>query len=180
MNFEYRPTVSLRPYSANARTHSPKQIRQIARSIKLFGFNNPVLIDDDDLIIAGHGRLEAAKQLNLKTVPCVRLSHLSEADKRAYVLADNRLAEKAGWDNETLAIELQHLVDVGFDLDSIGFEPAEADLIIEGMGGESDQPENQVPQHPDGLPSADRVTSGFSESMSSFAAIRPILRPTAF
>ena len=152
MNFEYRPTVSLRPYSANARTHSPKQIRQIARSIERFGFNNPVLIDDDDLIIAGHGRLEAAKQLNLKTVPCVRLSHLSEADKRAYVLADNRLAEKAGWDNETLAIELQHLVDVGFDLDLIGFEPAEADLIIEGMGGESDQPENQVPEHPDGPP----------------------------
>ena len=117
MNFEHRPTNSLRPYSGNARTHSPKQVRQIARSIERFGFNNPILIDDDDQIIAGHGRVEAAKQLRMKTVPCVRLSHLSEDDKRAYVLADNRLAEKAGWDNEVLAIELQHLVDVGFDID---------------------------------------------------------------
>ncbi len=145
MNFEYRPTSSLRPYSGNARTHSLKQIKQIARSIERFGFNNPVLIDDDDQIIAGHGRVEAAKQLRMKTVPCVRLSHLSESDKRAYVLADNRLAEKAGWDNEVLAIELQHLVDVGFDIDLTGFEPAETDLIIEGFDPESDQPENQVP-----------------------------------
>lgn len=76
MNFEHRPTNSLRPYSGNARTHSPKQIKQIARSIERFGFNNPVLIDDEDLIIAGHGRVEAARQLRMKTVPCVRLSHL--------------------------------------------------------------------------------------------------------
>lgn len=145
MNFEHRPASSLRPYSGNARTHSPKQIKQIARSIERFGFNNPVLIDDDDMIIAGHGRVEAARQLRMKTVPCVRLSHLSEDDKRAYVLADNRLAEKAGWDNEVLAIELQHLVDVGFDIDLTGFEPAETDLIIEGIGEESDQPENQLP-----------------------------------
>jgi len=110
MNFEYRPTHSLSPYSGNARTHSPKQVKQIARSIERFGFNNPVLIDDDDRIMAGHGRVEAAKQLKLKTVPCVRLSHLSESDKRAYVLADNRLAEKAGWDSEILAIvgEVHH------------------------------------------------------------------------
>ena len=99
MNFENRPTHSLRPYARNARTHSPKQIKQIARSIERFGFNNPVLIDDEDQIIAGHGRLLAAKQLNMKTVPCVRLSHLSEADNKAYVIADNRLAEKSGWDN---------------------------------------------------------------------------------
>ena len=98
MNFENRPTNSLRPYSGNARTHSPKQIKQIARSIERFGFNNPVLVDDDDQIIAGHGRVEAAKLLNMKTVPTVRLSHLSEAEKKAYILADNRLAEKAGWD----------------------------------------------------------------------------------
>jgi hypothetical protein len=149
VNFEQRPTASLRPYSGNARTHSPKQIKQIARSIERFGFNNPVLIDDDNQIIAGHGRVEAAKQLKLKTVPCVRLSHLTEDDKRAYVLADNRLAEKAGWDNEVLAIELQHLVDVGFDLDLTGFEPAETDLIIEGIGEESDQPENLVPERGD-------------------------------
>src|SRR6267142_1627005 len=146
MNFENRPTNSLRPYSGNARTHSPKQIKQISRSIERFGFNNPVLVDDDNQIIAGHGRVEAAKLLNLKTVPTVRLSHLSEDDKRAYILADNRLAEKAGWDNEFLAIELQHLADVGFDVSLIGFEPAEVDIIIEGIGDESEQPENVVPE----------------------------------
>ena len=86
MNFENRPTHSLRPYPGNARTHSPKQIRQISRSIERFGFNNPVLVDDDDQIIAGHGRVEAAKLLNMKTVPTVRLSHLSEAEKKAYIL----------------------------------------------------------------------------------------------
>ena len=150
MNFENRPTHSLQPYSRNARTHSPKQIKQIARSIERFGFNNPLLIDDEDQIIAGHGRLLAAKQLNLKTVPCVRLSHLTEADKKAYVIADNRLAEKSGWDNEILAIELQHLVDIGFDVDLTGFEPAETDLIIEGIGEESEQPENHVPAGSDG------------------------------
>src|SRR5467141_4459400 len=146
MNFENRPTNSLRPYSGNARTHSPKQIKQIARSIARFGFNNPVLVDDDDQIIAGHGRVEAAKLLGLKTVPTVRLSHLSDDDKRAYILADNRLAEKAGYDNEILAIELQHLADVGFDVSLIGFEPAEVDIIFEGIGDESEQPENLVPE----------------------------------
>jgi len=94
MNFENRPTHSLRPYAGNARTHSPKQIKQISRSIERFGFNNPVLVDDDDQIIAGHGRVEAAKLLNMKTVPTVRLSHLSEAEKRAYILADNRGVKK--------------------------------------------------------------------------------------
>ena len=85
MNFENRPTHSLRPYPGNARTHSPKRIKQISRSIDRFGFNNPVLVDDDDQIIAGHGRVEAAKLLNMKTVPTVRLSHLSEAEKKAYI-----------------------------------------------------------------------------------------------
>ncbi len=150
MNFENRPTHSLRPYAGNARTHSPKQIKQIARSIERFGFNNPVLVDDDDQIIAGHGRVEAAKLLNLKTVPTVRLSHLSEAEKKAYILADNRLAEKAGWDNEVLAIELQGLVDLGFDVLLTGFEPAEVDIIIEGIGDESEQPENLVPEETSG------------------------------
>jgi hypothetical protein len=152
MNFENRPTHSLRPYPGNARTHSTKQIRQIARSIERFGFNNPVLVDDDDQIIAGHGRVEAAKLLGLKTVPTVRLSHLSEDDKRAYILADNRLAEKAGYDNEILAIELQHLADVGFDVSLIGFEPAEVDIIFEGLGDESEQPENLVPEETSGPP----------------------------
>src|ERR1700704_6340819 len=101
MNIEYTPIRDLRPYANNARTHSKKQIKDIARSIRRFRFNNPVLIDDDGLIIAGHGRVEAAKLNGMDAVPTVRLSHLSDAEKRAYILADNRLAEKAGWDRRS-------------------------------------------------------------------------------
>src|SRR5258707_10808826 len=106
MKIEYIPVRQLRPYPKNARTHSRKQIQQIANSIKKFGFCNPVLIDDAKQIIAGHGRVEAAKQLGIDAVPTCRLSHLSDADKRAYVLADNKLAEKAGWDRELWRLEL--------------------------------------------------------------------------
>ena len=130
----------------------PSRSSRLPSSIERFGFNNPVLVDDDDQIIAGHGRVEAAKLLELKTVPTVRLSHLSDQEKRAYILADNRLAEKAGWDNEVLAIELQGLVDLGFDVLLTGFEPAEVDIIIEGMGDESEQPENLIPEAPSGPP----------------------------
>jgi DNA modification methylase len=129
---EQLPLSALRPYARNARTHSPKQIAQIAASIREFGFNNPVLIDRHAEIIAGHGRVEAARKLGLDTVPCVRLEHLTEAQKRAYILADNRLAEKAGWDREILAIELQHLttIDVDFDVTLTGFEMGEVDLLL--------------------------------------------------
>ena len=123
--------ASLRPHPNNARTHSNKQIRQIADSIKKFGFCNPVLIDDAKQIIAGHGRVEAAKLLGIDAVPTCRLSHLSEADKRAYILADNKLAEKAGWDRELLAIELQGLIDLDFEIELTGFEMPEIDLILE-------------------------------------------------
>jgi len=98
--------ASLKPYPRNARTHSKKQIAAIARSIARFGFTNPVLIDEADQIMAGHGRVAAALQLGLAEVPTLRISHLCETDKRAYILADNRLAEKAGWDREVLAVEL--------------------------------------------------------------------------
>src|SRR5262245_56136103 len=110
MKIKYMRVCELRPYPNNARTHSKKQIRQIANSMAKFGFCNPVLIDDDKQIIAGHGRVEAAKLLGIDAVPTCRLSHLSEADKRAYILADNKLAEKAGWDKQLLAIELQYLI----------------------------------------------------------------------
>src|SRR6266571_4557107 len=122
MRIEYMSVHALRPYAGNARTHSRKQIRQIANSIERFGFCNPVLIDDDKQIIAGHGRVQAAKLLGIEEVPTVRLSHLTEADKRAYVLADNRLAEKAGWDREILAIELQALIDLDIKVELTGFE----------------------------------------------------------
>ena len=105
LSIKQLPVGSLKPYDRNARTHSAKQIAQIAAGIKAFGFNNPVLIDKDAGIIAGHGRVEAAKRLGLKTVPCVHLDHLDDAQKRSYILADNKLAEKAGWDPEILRIE---------------------------------------------------------------------------
>src|SRR5687768_17660468 len=105
MEVEVLPIAGLRPYPGNARTHSKKQIKQIATSIERFGFTNPVLISDDNEIIAGHGRVEAAKLLRIESVPTVRLSHLSDSERRACVIADNKLAQNAGWDREVLAIE---------------------------------------------------------------------------
>ena len=131
MNIEYTLVRELQPYPNNARTHSRKQIRQIANSIKRFGFNNPVLIDDKCQVIAGHGRVEAAKLLGLHAVPTVRLSHLSDVDKRAYILADNKLAAKAGWDREMLATELQGLLELDFDIELTGFEMPEVDVILD-------------------------------------------------
>src|SRR5712692_6373972 len=150
MKIELTAVRELRPYLNNARTHSRKQIRQIARSIKKFGFCNPVLIDDAKQIIAGHGRVEAAKLLSIDAVPTCRLSHLSEADKRAYILADNRLAEKAGWDKELLAIELQGLIDLNVEIELTGFEMPEIDIILEDAreaNGASSGPEDHVPQY---------------------------------
>jgi ParB-like chromosome segregation protein Spo0J len=128
---EVLPLAQLKPYPRNARTHSKKQISAIARSIERFGFNNPVLIDANDQIIAGHGRVAAAQQLGLAQVPTLRISHLSELDKRAYILADNRLAEKAGWDREALAIELGELAVLLTDgIEITGFETGEVDLLL--------------------------------------------------
>lgn len=147
-----RCVASLKPYTRNARTHSKKQIKQIASSIERFGFVNPVLVSDDGGIIAGHGRVEAAKQLGLKTVPTLALSHLSETEKRAYVLADNKLALNAGWDREILAIELQGLVDIDFDVELTGFSLAEIDFVLEEAGeADPDAPdaaEDTVPEAP--------------------------------
>lgn len=144
-----RPLASLTPYTRNARTHSKKQIRQIAASIERFGFVNPVLIRDSGEIVAGHGRVEAARQLGLKTVPTLALSHLSEAELKAYVLADNKLALNAGWDRETLAVELQGLIDIEFDVELTGFSLAEIDLVLDEASDASpegrDAPEDEVP-----------------------------------
>lgn len=128
---EYRSLESLRPYPRNARTHSKKQIRQIADSIREFGFTNPVLITDEGEIAAGHGRVAAAKMAGLETVPTLRLSHLSPAQVRAYILADNKLALNAGWDQEILAIELQALIDLDYDVTQTGFSLAEIDFTID-------------------------------------------------
>jgi DNA modification methylase len=131
MAIEPMPLARLRPYSGNARTHSKKQIRQIADSIRRFGFTNPVLIGKDGEIIAGHGRVEAAKLVGLESVPTVRLAHLDGAQRRAYVLADNKLALNAGWDQELLAIELQGLIALDFDIEVTGFSPSEIDVVLD-------------------------------------------------
>jgi len=152
MKIEYMLVHELRAYPNNARTHSRKQLRQIANSIEKFGFCNPVLIDDDKQIIAGHGRVEAAKLLGIEAVPTCRLSHLSPADKRAYILADNRLAASAGWDKELLAIELQGLIELDVDIELTGFEMAEIDVILEDAREASTRngPEDNVPEHSPG------------------------------
>lgn len=128
------PIESLQLRRNNPRTHSPRQIRQIADSIEEFGFTNPILIDSRGIVIAGHGRLRAAKTLGLKIVPTLCLDHLTPDQARAYVIADNRLAENAGWDRDLLAIELQELSasDLDFDLEVTGFETPELDLLITG------------------------------------------------
>jgi DNA modification methylase len=135
---ETLPLDQLRPWPRNARTHSRKQIRQIAESIRRFGFTNPVLIDAEDRILAGHGRVLAARELGMATAPCLRVSHMSPAEKRAYVLADNKLALNAGWDEELLALELKELMsaDIDFGIDVTGFSIAEVDQLIEGLAPE--------------------------------------------
>jgi DNA modification methylase len=134
----------LRPYTKNARTHSKKQIWQIAESINRFGFTNPVLISDDDEIIAGHGRVEAAKLLGMRSLPTVRLSHLNAAQRRAYVIADNKLALNAGWDRELLAIELQALIDLDLDVEITGFSLAEIDIVLDEARESSPDPERDA------------------------------------
>ena len=127
----YLKVASLKPYARNARVHSKKQIRQIADSIKRFGFTNPVLVSDENEIIAGHGRVAAARLLEMETVPTIALSHLTESERRAYVLADNKLALNAGWDGDILAIELQGLADIDFDVSLTGFSIAEIDIVLD-------------------------------------------------
>lgn len=144
--------ASLRPYSGNARTHSKRQLKQIAASIERFGFTNPVLVSDDGEIIAGHGRVEAARLLGMKRIPTLALSHLSAAERRAYVLADNKLALNAGWDKEILAIELQALVELEFDVELTGFSLAEIDLVLD-EAGDAD---------PDGIDAAEDVVPDIS------------------
>jgi DNA modification methylase len=127
---EYIAINDLIPYVNNARVHSEEQILQIASSIKEFGFNNPVLIDKDNGIIAGHGRVYAARKLGLEEIPVIRIEHLSKAQKKAFIIADNKLALNAGWDNEMLALELGELGDAGFDLELTGFTDEEIKALM--------------------------------------------------
>jgi ParB-like chromosome segregation protein Spo0J len=130
-NLSYQKIDALKPSVRNARTHSRKQLRQIADSIDRFGFNNPVLVDDNSQIVAGHGRVAAARLLGMSEVPVVALSGMSAAERKAYALADNKLALNAGWDTELLALELQELIDLDFEVELTGFSLAEIDFTIE-------------------------------------------------
>jgi hypothetical protein len=140
MNVQSLPVASLRPHERNARKHSKKQIRQIARSIEAFGFTNPVLVSSEGTIVAGHGRVEAAKLLGLQQVPTLRLEHLSREQVRAYVIADNRLAEKSGWDNTLLALELGELSNLDLDIQLTGFDTAEIDVLLSPMLDDEELP----------------------------------------
>ena len=142
------PVATLIPYARNARTHTDAQVAQIAASIREFGFTNPVLIDGERGVIAGHGRLLAARNLGMTEVPTIELSHLTPAQKRAYVLADNRLALSAGWDEDMLRIEFSDLSAEGFDLGLTGFDPDEiASFLIDHTGGLTDP--DSVPDAPE-------------------------------
>lgn len=122
--------TDLIPYINNARTHGEAQIAQIAASIKEFGFTNPILTDGAHGVIAGHGRLLAAKKLGLETVPVIELAHLSKAQKKAYILADNRIALNSDWDNELLAVEIEELKALDFDIELLGFEDGELSTVM--------------------------------------------------
>lgn len=136
MKVENRLVSELIPYARNPRTHSDEQIAQIAASIREFGFMNPILIDDKGNVLAGHGRLAAARKLGMKEVPCVLHYHLSDTQRRAYILADNKLALNAGWDDEMLSIEIEELQGAGFDLNILGFD--DIDLAVLDIGGAGD------------------------------------------
>lgn len=142
---EMREVESLIPYARNSRTHSDAQVAQIAASIKEFGWTNPILVDEEGGIVAGHGRVLAARKLNQGQVPCIVLSGLTEAQKRAYVIADNKLAMNAGWDNELLRVEIDELRGLDFDLDLLGFSQEELDALVPevinpGLTDEDDAP----------------------------------------
>ena len=141
-----RPIKALIPYIRNSRTHSDAQIAQIAASIREFGWTNPILIDGESGIIAGHGRVLAALKLSLVEVPCIEIADMTEMQKRAYIIADNKLAENAGWDKELLALELGELKTDGFDLDLIGFDIEDLGKLLEpgtsiGLTDDDDAPE---------------------------------------
>lgn len=140
--------ADLIPYVRNSRTHSDAQVAQIAASIKEFGWTNPILIDGENGIIAGHGRLLAARKLGQDKVPVIELAHLSEAQKRAYVIADNQLAMNAGWDTALLTLELVDLKDQGFDLDLLGFDPSELEKLLEPEQVDGLTDEDAVPETP--------------------------------
>jgi hypothetical protein len=134
LQIEYLPPKQLKAYAGNARVHSPAQLEQIAKSIAQFGFNVPILVRADNTVVAGHGRLEAARRLGLESVPVIRIDHLSEDQVKAFTLADNKIALNSGWDFEKLSAELTALAKASFDLDLTGFSDQELDTLLDDTG----------------------------------------------
>jgi DNA modification methylase len=151
LNVEYRPVATLLPYARNPRTHTPAQVANIAASIVEYGWTNPVLVDGDNGIICGHGRLAAARQLGLTEVPVIELAHLTPTQRQAYVIADNRLALDAGWDEELLALELADLLEANFDLALTGFGGAEIEALL------ADEPQETAGEASGASDAADEV-----------------------
>ena len=144
------PTDKLVPYARNSRTHNDEQIAQIMASIKEFGFTNPILIGSDNVIIAGHGRLIAAQRLGMAEVPVIRLPNLTETQRKALVIADNKIALNAGWDEQMLALEMQELDEADFDIDLLGFNPDELKKLEHLIVGqqEGNAEDDSVPEAP--------------------------------
>jgi ParB-like chromosome segregation protein Spo0J len=143
-NLEFVAVENLIPYARNSRTHSDAQVAQIAASIKEFGFTNPVLIDEENGIIAGHGRVLAARKLGMDEIPCLRLGYLSEIQKRAYIIADNKMALNSAWDDELLKLEVHALAESDYQLDMTGFSADELTKIMFGELIEPEEPEEQT------------------------------------
>ena len=152
----YKKTAELLPYARNARTHSDSQVAQLAASIKEFGFNNPVAIDADGMILCGHGRVMAAQRLGMDQVPTVCLAHLTDIQKKAYILADNKLALNAGWDNDMLKVELEDLKFSDFDLDLVGFSTEELDEIM----NQNEEPEVEEDDYTVAVPEEPKAKLG--------------------
>lgn len=166
MQIESILLTKLIPYARNARTHSEAQVAQIAGSIREFGFTNPVLVDAVDGIIAGHGRVMAARSLGLSEVPCIRLAHLTDTQRRAYVLADNRIALNSGWDADMLALELTELRIDDFDLSLLGFDVPELDELLNG-------PDIKLPSEeiPEGKPAPYKTILLLVQTPEAFAVV---------
>lgn len=137
---EMLPVAGLLPYARNSRTHSDQQVKQIAASIKEFGFINPIIVDADNTIVAGHGRLAAAIHLGLDLVPCIKATHLTDNQRRAYIIADNKLALNAAWDEDMLRVELEDLNAKDFDLSLVGFDADELNMILNGWDSDIEVP----------------------------------------
>ena len=146
LTIDYRKTGELIPYINNSRTHSDQQVQQVTASIKEFGFTNPILIDEDSGIIAGHGRLQAAQMMGMDEVPTITLEGLTEAQRKAYVIADNQLALNAGWDLDALKVELERLGELDFDIDLLGFDDDMLAGLMEEEPAEGLTDEDEVPE----------------------------------